>query len=141
MDAFAKQLVDMVRQLPDDAILDLVKNHLDGVGAPEPSPRSSQSRTPQAPAPTKSRRTRGKRRSSASRAKLEQAVLAFVHDSDGVAVSEVAAAVGAPKTRVAPVLRTLRDAGTIHQAGDRRFARYGKTKAIAKAASNRARKG
>ncbi|MEQ9318696.1 MAG: hypothetical protein RIF41_06030 [Polyangiaceae bacterium] len=35
MDTFAKQLVDMVRQLPDEAILELVKNHLEqgnGIG-------------------------------------------------------------------------------------------------------------
>ncbi len=141
MDTFAKQLVDMVRQLPDEALLELVKNHLTGVTAAE-SPQRQTPRAPRTPAtPAKPRRKRGKRRSSANRAKLEQSVLAFVHDSNGVAVSDVAAGVGEPKSRVAPVLRKLRDAGTIHQAGDRRFARYGKTKTIAEAASKRARKG
>ncbi len=138
MDTFAKQLVDMVRQMPDEAILELVKNHLEqgnGVG-------DSGTVVTRSPAPAKKPRAKAKRRrrSSAGRAKLKEAILETVNASDGVALSDVAEAVGAPKTRVQPVLRALKDEGAIHQAGDRRLARYGRTKAIAEAASKAARK-
>lgn len=133
MDAFAKHLVAMVRQLPDEAILELVKNHLEqgnGIGdegmvVTTSSPSAKKPRT----------KTKRRRRSSASRAKLKEAVLQAVTNSDGMALSDVAEAVGASKTRVQPLLRALKDEGAIHLAGDRRFARYGRTKAIAEAAS------
>ena len=138
MDTFAKHLVDMVRQLPDEAILELVKNHL------EQGNRLGDSGVvvTSSPAPAKKPRAKAKRRrrSSAGRAKLKGAILETVNASDGVALSDVAEAVGAPKTRVQPLLRALKDEGAIHQAGDRRLARYGRTKAIAAAASKRARK-
>ena len=67
-------------------------------------------------------------------------MLEAVNASDGVALSDVAEAVGASKARVQPLLRALKDEGAIQQAGDRRVARYGRTKAIANAASKAARK-
>ena len=134
LNPFAKRLVDMVRDMPDELLLELVRDHLASAdGAPAPRP----------PAPKSPRKRGGKRRGRGgkSRAALEAEVLAVVNAGGGVAVADVAAATGAPKPRLSAILRSLRESGAIHAAGDRRFTRYGKTKAIAAAASKKARKG
>ncbi|MCA9617393.1 MAG: hypothetical protein KC731_00130 [Myxococcales bacterium] len=138
MDSFSKHLVEMVRQLPDEAILELVRSHLEHGNEIGETRMATTSSTPaKKPRAEATRR----RRSSTSRAKLKEAVLQAVTNSDGMALSDVAEAVGASKARVQPLLRALKDEGAIHLAGDRRFARYGRTRAIAKAASKGARKG
>jgi len=138
LNPFAKRLVAMVREMPDELLLELVKEQLGAAGEPtRPSPK------PKAPPSARKRGTK-KRRSkgrASSRAQLEAAVVEVVERGEGVALADVAAEVGAPKPRVSAILRSLKDAGTIHAAGDRRFTRYGKTKAIARAASKTARKG
>jgi biotin operon repressor len=141
---FAKQLVTMVRQMPDEPILQLVRNHLAGGGDLESSGWSGTGRAVETSAPaTKPKAERTKkagRRSVADRAKLEQSVLATIVASTGVSLGDVAAKLGAPKSRVAAAIRALKESGKIKQGGERRLARYAKTQAAATKASRAAQR-
>lgn len=137
LNPFAKRLVDMVREMPDDLLLELVRDHLASTGDANLSP----ARGPAKSAPKRGRAARKGGRGKKSRSSLEAEVLDVVNRGDGLALADVAAAVGASKPRTSAALRALKASGAIHAAGDRRFTRYGKTKAIATAASKKARKG
>lgn len=147
LNPFAKRLVNMVREMPDELLLELVRDRLASAGdsdATSSNLRTSSVRASNAPTskvPKGKRGAKKRRRGGKSRAALEAEVLAVVNAGAGVALADVAEAVEASKPRLSAVLRSLREAGAIHAAGDRRFTRYGRTKAIATAASKRARKG
>jgi Mn-dependent DtxR family transcriptional regulator len=55
--------------------------------------------------------------------------------STGVSLGDVAAKLGAPKPQVTAAIRALKADGRIKQGGERRLARYAKTKTAATKAS------
>jgi len=131
--SFAKHIVQMVREMPDDALLALIREHL-GV-ASGPSPISTVKDEPASTSKVESAP-----RARVRRASLDQQVKGVVASSDqGLALQQIADAVGGSKSRVSGILRRLRDGGEVAMAGERRFARYGRTLAIAEAANRAAR--
>ena len=122
--SFEQHLIDMVRQMPAEALLELVQGQLGVVGA------------------ATGRQVRPSRRASRNgHALTDAAVLGVVTAGQGLSLGEVAAAVGAEKAPTRAALRRLMERGAVHMAGERRFARYATTAAGAKAASRRARRG
>jgi hypothetical protein len=144
LDPFSAQIVDMVRRMPDEAILALVRGQL-GIEAGDTEPAIM-------PARSKARATRGatvkrkasagrpKKRTTLERQKVLSAVERAVKAAKGLSASEVAKATGIGQVRVATALRELKLAKRIHQGGDRRFARYAGDRKTAEAASLHARK-
>lgn len=160
-DAFSQQIVDLVRKMPDEAILALVKNQLGAVVTGEISlvgavPRRGGSRARAAAVvqskPSSVAAKRGaapKRRpgrprkspaASAERQETLNVVERLVKASSGVSASEVAKQAGIPQTRAAAALKELKLAKRIFQGGDRRFARYAGDSKAAELASANARK-
>jgi hypothetical protein len=166
-DAFQQQIVRMVREMPDDAILALVKDRLGGVagavgGAAAASPlveaaatrrRGRPARAAATPAPTKAaparreaptKRKPGRPKKTAALSAERQEVLnsveRIVKSSNGVSASDVARQAGIPQTRAAAALKELKLAKRIFQGGDRRFARYAGDAKTAEQASLNARK-
>jgi hypothetical protein len=145
MNAFEAGLVRFVREMSDGEILELVRNQLNGVEAGPSARRATRVAVAAAAAPSRrrGRRTRGARISKGS--PQHEALLSKVEKtivgSKGLSVSQVAKATSLPKLRVASVIRELKGSKRIFQAGERRFARYGKTKQIAQKASSAARGG
>jgi hypothetical protein len=154
MDAFSAQIVKFVREMPDEALLDLVKQKLGVLGVPAGRHGRGALRSvpmPLAPAPTRGKRssvTVKPKRSSARRAapasaerqSLLDSVERVVKASSGVSASDVARLAGIPQTRAAAALKELKLAKRIFQGGDRRFARYAGDLKTAEQASTAARK-
>ncbi len=163
LDPFTAQIVKLVRNMPDDAILELVRNQL---GA-EHGVATLTVATPAAPTPTKRRRrskktvkakvvakvaaaskksTRKKRApakkraTSEARQKLLSTVERVIKSSKGLSASEISKRSRLPQTRVAAAVRELKSSRRIFQGGDRRFARYAGDVRTAQAASVNARK-
>jgi len=153
-DAFSAQIVELVRTMPDEAILALVKNQLGAFGGDVsfglPRRRGAQPRAavgPRARRPAVKaggrRRAAGGRRgrgASPERQEALSAVERIVKSSSGISASEVAKSAGIPQTRAAAVLKELKLAKRIFQGGDRRFARYAGDSRTAEQASVQARK-
>lgn len=165
IDSFSAQLVAMVRNMSDEAILELVLHKLTADEAPAPKPAAR----PAAPAPQKARPAKKAKKkaparptpaaakpasqpkpaapaptakpSDASKEALIAAVEKAIKKSNGLGLAAVSAAVGEPKARVSSAIRDLKDQKKIFQAGDRRFARYAGDFKTAKAATIRARTG
>jgi len=155
-DAFSAQIVELVRRMPDEAILDLVKHQLGALGVsplrglapaqsrrgrtalraegkskpkrPLPGPKRHAARPHQAPA------------RSAERQEVLASVEQLVKASTGMSASDVAKSAGIPQTRAAAALKELKLARRIFQGGDRRFARYAGDAKVAEQASLTARK-
>src|SRR5262245_12705769 len=142
IDAFSAQIVRLVREMPDEAILDLVKHQLGALkigrgreGARRPA-RAARAAAKKAAAKPKNKRETapaGKRRPgparraiavSAERQVMLDNVERLVKQSSGLSASDVAKAAGVPQTRAAAALKELKLAKRIFQGGDRRFARY-----------------
>jgi hypothetical protein len=133
IDAFSAQIVRLVRQMPDDAILALVKHQLDTVVSGAAVPRGpgrppSAAKALVALAPQKGARTKATRKRAATPSAERQEALdkveRIVKSSSGMSASQVASTAGIPQTRAAAVLKELKLARRIFQGGDRRFARY-----------------
>ena len=167
LDPFSAQIVKLVRHMPDDAILELVRNQLGvlpgavptvSVSAPAPKPvrrkkrarRVTVKRVAKKAAATKvvarkakgrpKRKTvRGVKRSTVARQKLLGAVEKAVRSSKGLSASEIAKKTKIPQTRVAAAVRELKLGKRIFQGGDRRFARYAGDARTAQQASLNAR--
>ena len=148
LDPFSAQIVTLVRSMPDEALLELVRNQL-SVGPSQTSAASSRPGRPLAAAivasvPAKKgkakRKTRVARQSSEARQQLRSTVERAVKSSKGLSASQVAQKVKAPQSRVAALLRDLKHAKRIFQGGDRRYARYAGDARTAKQASMSARK-
>lgn len=148
LDAFSAQLVQMVRSMSDEAILDLVRAQLGG-GFPTVSaspPRRPVGRPAAAAAPAraakpgrKSGRGGGAVTSAAREATLA-AVEKAVKGGKGLSSSQVAKVAGIPQPRAAAALKQLKQSKRIFQGGDRRFARYAADLRTAQAASEHARR-
>jgi hypothetical protein len=146
---FSVQLVALVRSMPDEALLDLVKYRLDASGgtpgAARRGPRA-RARTVAAPAPRAKRAAkrgapRGRRvgAPSADRQAALNAVERIVKSGSGVSASDVARSASIPQTRAAAALKQLKLDKRIFQGGDRRFARYAADSKTAEQASLHAR--
>jgi hypothetical protein len=148
LDAFSAQIVRFVREMPDEALLELVKQKL-GVLAVSAAKRNGHRGPPGmegAPLSTKAkgkrdpaRRRRAAPPSPVRRERLDE-VERIVKAGTGVSASEVAQSAGIPQTRAAAALKQLKLAKRIHQGGDRRFARYAGDAKTAEQASDAARK-
>jgi|RhiMetdeSRZDD1v2_1073273.scaffolds.fasta_scaffold235459_4 hypothetical protein len=132
--AFTQQLIKMVRTLPDEALLDLVRHRLDGVA--ETLPRRTSAFDKQLSNAAARRRGRS---TSVDREELLLLVERLVKGSRGLSSTEIARMVRAATPRVQSVLRELKHDRRIFQAGDRRFARYAGDAATAEAASRNAK--
>ena len=169
-DAFSAQIVDLVRNMPDEAILALIKNQLGSVTSVSvlstTTPARRRGRPPRAAGPMviaatpstaakvgpakRARKDRAKaarpgrpRKTAALSAERQEtlnAVEKIVKGGSGVSASDVARLAGIPQTRAAAALKELKLAKRIFQGGDRRFARYGGDPKTAEQASLSARK-
>ena len=169
LDPFSAQIVSLVRSMPDEAILELVRNQLGAIGvSPAPAKRAPAAKAASAPAkaapkkrrakraPKKSvvkaaapakaatggtvvKKRRGGRRASPDKAKLLDTVEKTVRSSKGLSASQIAAKTKLPQSRVAAAVRELKAAKRIFQGGDRRFARYAGDRDTANKASLHAR--
>jgi Replication protein A C terminal len=150
LDPFSQQIVEMVRNMSDEAILELVRNQLgmfEGSGsvvaasATVASARSTQKRSNKAAGKRRTTRKKGgSRASSAQRAELLTSVERVIKGAKGLSASEIAKKTKLPQSRVASLVRELKKAKRIHQGGDRRFARYAGDAKTAQKASITARK-
>src|SRR5262245_10279938 len=105
--AFTQQLLTLVRSLPDEALVDLVRHRLDGVHV---TPQRASTQTP--------RVVGVKRRTRATAAEREQLLLLverLVKDSRGVSSTEIARMVRTDTQRVQSVLRELKQDKRIFQ--------------------------
>lgn len=150
LDAFTAQIVEMVRNMSDEAILSLVRGQLGSLGEGIAFPvRRGPGRPRGGAAASSSRRGagarsgRGGRRrntvTSAARAELLDKVEKIVRGASGLSSSQVAKAAAVPQPRAAAALKELKLAKRIFQGGDRRFARYAGDAKTATAASLHAR--
>lgn len=146
LDAFSQQIVDLVRQMPDEALLELVKNQLGADGAAV-SAGSNGRPTRSASTPKSTKRATKKRRggrktsrTSAARQEAMDKVEGVIKSSKGLSASEIAKKSKLPQTRVSSLVRDLKAQGRIHQGGDRRFARYAGDAKTAAKASDEARR-
>lgn len=148
LDAFSAQIVRLVRQMPDEAILALVRNQLESVVAVAGVPRGpgrppSATKAVVALPSRKGARVKSTRKRtvtlSAERQEALDKVERLVKSSDGMSASQVASAAGLVQNRAAAVLKELKLAKRIFQGGDRRFARYAGDAKTAEQASLNAR--
>ena len=137
-DGFSAQVVELVRRMPDEAILELVKNRLGmapfrelGQSVRERGGRAARTaavepRAKPRTATTKRRAPRPRRAATGAQERKEtlESVERVVRSSAGVSASEVAKAAGVPQPRAAAALKELKLEKRIFQGGDRRFARY-----------------
>ena len=155
-DAFSAQIVELVRRMPDEAILELVKNRLgmapfralgqEGHGrrarathVAEVEPAASRRKRASAPPVAKAARPARTAALAPDRTEILESVERVVKASSGVSASEVARAAGLPQPRAAAALKELKLEKRIFQGGDRRFARYAGDAKVAEAASLAAR--
>lgn len=151
MDAFSAQIVKFVREMPDEALLELVKQKLgvlgvaaarDGHSASSTVPTSAKKKAKETPTHTREMQRITPRRAVASpdRQSVLDEVERVVKANQGMSASEVARAASIPQTRAASALKELKLAKRIFQGGDRRFARYAGEAKTAEQASTVARK-
>jgi hypothetical protein len=161
--AFAQYLIDMVRTAPDDVVLDLVMVYLQQRGSggrlPDLTPPPTEEAVPvidpaklagaiktrpsraraarEATRPSDRRRARlGRDAREAQLADIERVV---TERDEGVSRADVVEALSISAAEAGRGLKALTTAGRIHRAGERRLTRYGRTKAIAEAASKASR--
>jgi hypothetical protein len=142
--AFSAEIVRLVRSMPDEAILDLVRNQL-GVlsagGAPALASGGRGGRRRVGVVSTRPAK-RGRRAGGAA-SEQKQAAMAtiekLVRSSSGLATSEIARVTKLPPGRVSAAIKELKRTKRIFQGGDRRFARYAGNLSTAIKASEHAR--
>lgn len=151
LDAFSAQIVRMVREMPDEAILELVKHQLGAFLAPHAHANGSRL-PPMDGRPKKKPDARGKSKGrgdprwarpivhQVEREQMLDSIEQMVRASSGLSASEVAESSGIPQARAAAALKELKLAQRIYQGGDRRFARYASDAKLAEQASLTARK-
>ena len=152
-DAFSAQIVELVRRMPDEAILELVKNRLGmapfrelgqnvrGRGGRAARSQAAEPKSKVRVETTKRRAPRPRRAATGVQERKEtlESVERVVKSSSGVSASEVARAAGVPQPRAAAALKELKLEKRIFQGGDRRFARYAGDAKVAEEASLAAR--
>jgi ribosome-binding protein aMBF1 (putative translation factor) len=140
LDPFSAQLVAFVRNMPDEAILELVRNQLALI-----APAASAATTPKkskgsAKAAKTAKPSAGKRQrlTRADKQQLLADVERVVKASNGLSTGEIAAKMKISQSRVSAAVRELKASKRIFQADNRRFARYAGDANTARAASDRA---
>src|SRR5262245_51539301 len=135
MDAFSAQIVKFVREMPDEALLELVKQKLGVLGVSARHNGRGAVRVLPVPVPSKAKGKRGVQAASARRparprrtvpASAERAsildnVERIVRAGSGMSASDVARSAAIPQTRAAAALKELKLTKRIFQGGDRRF--------------------
>lgn len=143
MDAFSAQIVKFVREMPDEALLELIKQKLGVPGSRDAVrliPVTKGKPSTAAARPSVSSRARRPAPLSAERRGLLDNVERVVKAGSGLSASDVARLAGIPQTRAAAALKELKLARRIFQGGERRFARYAGDAKAAEQASVAARK-
>lgn len=152
LDAFSAQLVQMVRSMSDEAILDLVRAQIGAAfmpvavaparrpGRPPSAPTAAAPRPAKRPGRKPGRRSGGGAVTSAAREATLAAVEKAVKGGKGLSSSQVAKVAGIPQPRAAAALKQLKQSKRIFQGGDRRFARYAADLRTAQAASEHSRR-
>src|SRR5688572_4504462 len=109
-DAFSAEIVALVRRMPDEAILALVRNQLFAVSGPfVGSPGSGRGRSgANGGRAFARRRGSGKRAPSADRQNVLNQIERIVKGSSGMSAGEIARAASIPQTRAAAALKTLK---------------------------------
>lgn len=105
--------------------------------APAPAAKAAPAKKVVAPAAAAPKRAEG----NEDRASVVDKVFRVVSSSTGVAVGDVVKATGLERGPVTAALKALKEEGRIFMGGNRRFARYAMSLAIAEKASETARKG
>jgi len=113
--------------------------------AATPAPAAPKAKAPKAKAP-KAKAPKAAAPAAPAAAKpspeaINVAIEAFATNQMGFAIADLATASGLSKGRCKTAVKNAMAAGTLFNAGDRRFSRYGATQAIAQAASDAARNG
>jgi len=157
LDAFSAQIVKFVREMPDEALLDLVRQKVgvpenaspaknvkngNGNGAGRDAAHLAAAIRGSAERLNRKRPSPAARRTppTAERQALLDSIERVVKSSPGVSASDVARLASVPQTRAAAALKELKLAQRIFQGGDRRFARYAVDLKAAEQASSVARK-
>jgi len=150
MDAFSAQIVKFVREMPDDALLDLVKQKLGVLNVSAGRNGRGSLQVVPVPLPLAAAKNKGKRAASsglrrtapasAARQAMLDNVERIVKAGSGVSASDVARLANILQTRAAAALKELKLTKRIFQGGDRRFARYAGDLKTAERASAIARK-
>lgn len=148
MDEFSAQIVRFVRAMPDEALLDLVKQKLGVLSAAVSRSAERRAGSPVravTAATQEAKRVRdtanaGPTALSADRQHVLDNVERIVKAGSGMSASDVAKAAAIPQTRAASALKELKLGKRIFQGGDRRFARYAGDARTAEQASATARK-
>jgi len=133
LDTFASHIVKLVRAMPDEAILALVRHQLGVATRATPPGEARVGRVA-------SRSRRQTRAASGNRETLLETVERLVKGASGLSARELAEATGVPQPRAAYALKELRQSKRIFQGGHRRFARYAGNSKTAELASLTARK-
>lgn len=150
LDAFSAQIVKFVREMPDEALLELVKQKLGVLGIGRGAAQAQKleltaKETHKRGAASAKRRPAQPRRGAPIPYAAEKQVMLdkveeVVKGGSGMSASEVARAAGIPQNRAASALKELKLGKKIYQGGDRRFARYAGDLKTAEQASAHARK-
>jgi RIO-like serine/threonine protein kinase len=125
--------------MPDDTLLDLVRNQLTVKDLQSLSTVVSKAAGSSLLTPT-AKPIRKRRATSAAKKQILTTVERAIKSSKGLSASEVAKQTKLPQARVTTAIRELKTARRIFQGGDRRFARYAGSAKTAKTASVFARK-
>jgi hypothetical protein len=145
LDPFSAHIVELVRSMPDEAILDLVRARLGtgsaagGFAGVSGAKRKRATRGGATGGAGTRRRGRRPRATSEERTAFLVAVERAVKSSKGVSTRDLAKTLGRPPLHVASAVRELKAAKRIYQGGDKRFARYAGDPKTAKQASLNAR--
>lgn len=145
LDPFSAQIVKLVRQLPDAALLELVRNQLGSVSTETTTESTGGALSVKKDSSRISGKKHGtvKRRNRQTKADKKAMLLQVervVKGAGGLSASQVATKTRIAQTRVSAALRELKQAKRIYQGGERRFARYAGDLKTANKASNAARK-
>lgn len=149
VDAFQARLEELVRRTAEQLAQDVTALILERLGIGAPVATLAAARTTKRRAPAQGReptrvvssgpiKKRG-RAPSTDRAEHLQAVERVVAASQGVGLGQIEKETGLSRATISSALRALKDEGRIHMGGNRRFARYASTQALADQASRAAR--
>lgn len=139
MNTFQAQIVKMVREMPDDALLDLVRAEMSSGKSLSFPPRAKAEERPTMATPRKRVRVRNVKAKAKRRAfdpkSTEKVLHAVKIAKRGVAIGDLEGYTKLPRSHVQRALGELLKGKRLFRAGDRRFTRYATTKAAAQKAA------
>lgn len=119
--AFEESLVNLVRKMPDEVLLKLIKNNL-GAEISESASKAAAAPKSQAPKPNNFSDINDKL-TEVAKERMKK-IEGFISAHNGVATSEIVKGTGLPRSAVALTLMKLRTSGRIRMDGNRSTARY-----------------